>query len=122
MTHEQMKIYNFFINNRHPNFCNIYKINEIDMFIIVDMEYISGKTMLHYFEEKRTRLSYYKILFDLIFSLQHLQQNNIVHGDIKPDNIIIKENGTPIIIDYDLGKYINEIRIVKKSIGTKVNC
>ena len=42
----------------------------------------------------------------IIEGLKHLYINNIVHRDIKPDNILLK-NGVPKIIDFGFAKNIN---------------
>jgi len=45
--------------------------------------------------------------------------NDIMHGDIKPTNIIVKNNGTPVYIDYDLSRFAKGEIITEKIFGTK---
>ena len=116
---EQQDIFRFFMNCTHRNFCRINETFEIGIFLVLVMDYVEGYTMCNYFEKPRTRVNYYKILFDLIFSLEYLHNNMIVHGDIKPNNIIIKTDGTPIIIDYDLSRFVYGDRFTKRIFGTK---
>lgn len=116
---EQRDIFRFFMTCQHPNFCKIDSTFEIGLFFVLVMNQIEGDTMCSYFEKDHNRINYYKILFDLIFSLDYLHNNRIVHGDIKPNNIIIKPDGTPIIIDYDLSRFANGDRFTKRIFGTK---
>lgn len=120
VTAEQMNVYNFFIKCTHPNFCKLIDVFEKDMFLVIVSEYIEGVTMCDYFNIIRTHHEYYKILFDLIIALNYLHHNNIIHGDIKPNNIIIRGD-MPVYIDYDLCKIIQEtnIRSTHKIFGTK---
>ena len=36
----------------------------------------------------------------MAITLQHLHENNILHNDIKPANIVINEEGTPKLVDF----------------------
>lgn len=120
VTDEQYKIFYFFKNNKHPNFCKINEIYTSGMFIILDMEYIDGELLIQYFDRTHTREEYYRILFELISSLEYIHNNNIVHGDIKPTNIIIKNDETPVFIDYDLSRFAKGDQITEKIFGTKI--
>lgn len=104
-TEEQKEIYNFFIKCHHNNFSKIYDIYNESIFTIIEIEYIDGETMSSYFTKQRTRQEYNNILINTVSALKFLHSNNIIHGDIKPDNIIINKFGMPTIIDYCLCKY-----------------
>jgi serine/threonine protein kinase len=45
-----------------------------------------------------------QITFQLLKSLAFLKRNGILHRDIKPDNILLDENFSPILADYSLSK------------------
>ncbi|NBK99228.1 MAG: protein kinase family protein, partial [Erysipelotrichia bacterium] len=44
-----------------------------------------------------------------------LQQNNIVHRDIRPPNVIIKENNDIVLIDFGLARYIDNKKYTKQA-------
>jgi serine/threonine protein kinase len=119
VTNTQMQIYDMLMSLYHPNICEIENIIDKGMFLILVMKYINGDTMCTYFKKSRTHDIYNKILFDLVLTLNYLHSKNIIHGDIKPDNIIITPNGIPIIIDFDLSKLVNNKLLVTKIFGTK---
>ena len=131
-TQKQLDIFNFFMYNEHPNFCKIDKILNVDLFLVLIMDYIEGCTLLEYFDNiqkndspknacdisdssteykscNSNKIYYYQLLYDLVSSISYIHSHNIIHGDIKPDNIIINNTGTPIFIDYDLGKIITSV-------------
>ena len=138
ISEEQRNIFKFYNNLSHPNFCKINKIFEINMFYVIDMEYIDGITMDKYYanylipeiNENKSGDSYnkssiiynnYVIIFDLLLSLEYIHNKGLIHGDIKPSNIIINKDNKPVIIDYDLGKYVSdEIVVSKNYFGTFV--
>lgn len=120
VTNEQLQVYDFYMKCNHINFCKINQIFECGIFIVIVMDYIEGNTMCKYFDNAHHRHNYYRILFDLIFALHHIHVNGLIHGDIKPNNIIIRTNGVPVLIDYDLGKFVDNGDQVSANIfGTK---
>lgn len=114
-----LSIYQFFMNNTHKNFIKINSINDYNIVIMLDMDYIKGYNMFDCFMNASKRVNYYNILFDMVFALDYIHKNNIIHGDIKPNNIIVNSLGTPVLIDYDLCRYINN-SIKSKPFGTKI--
>jgi serine/threonine protein kinase len=126
-TDELIRIYRFYEGIDHPNFCKIEAIEEIDRFIMIVQEHVDGLTLQEYFQTDLSKAQKYRVLFDLVFALDYIHDYSIVHGDIKPDNIIVrtgdrKRYGTPVIIDYDLGKDMShsDYRITKKPFGTNL--
>lgn len=122
---ELLKNYEFIRLYPHNNLNKIIEIGEINIFYLITLEYIDGLIMNEYFKNNVDKLLVNKIFFELIFALEYLHSNNMLHGDIKPDNIIIQNNSNiPILIDFDLTKLIidnqdNKINQVKQSFGTK---
>jgi serine/threonine protein kinase len=124
-TDEQLRIYRFYESVDHPNFCKIESIEEVDRFIMIVQEHIDGLTLLEYFQTELNKAQKYRALFDLIFALDYIHEFSVVHGDIQPDNIIVRTSdheryGTPVIIDFDLGKDLSHtgIRSAKRPFGT----
>lgn len=116
ITDEQMKIYKFFSSYSHKNFCKINKIFENSIFTVLVMDYIYGSTLCDYTKHNE----YDKIFIELIHALKYLHSNKIIHGDIKPHNVIIKPDNTPVIIDYDMCKIcIHDKFDVNNIFGTK---
>ena len=127
MTDEQKRIYRFYESVDHPNFCKIESIEEIDRFVMIVQEHIDGPTLQEYFQTDLSKAQKYRTLFDLIFALDYIHNFSLVHGDIKPDNIIVRTSdreryGTPVIIDYDLGKdmTMSDFRATSKPFGTNL--
>ncbi|MCZ4337808.1 serine/threonine-protein kinase [Shewanella colwelliana] len=68
------------------------------------MEFISGKNLLEYtvhnnlnFDERLD------LFFDVCSAVSYLHSRPIVHGDIKPENILVDDDGTVKIVDFTLG-------------------
>lgn len=97
----------------HHNIVNIYDVGqEGDIYYIV-MEYIDGKTLKEYIREKKC-LSHeetVKIAIQIASALAHAHKNNIVHRDIKPQNILLKADGTAKVTDFGIARAVTSSTI-----------
>lgn len=69
---------------------------------IIDMNLIEGKSLIQYSETQTDKKFRHLLLImkDIIKALKYLHDHNIIHNDVKPDNIIIDKNLTPILVDF----------------------
>src|SRR5579862_1288649 len=77
------------------------------------LEYIEGKTIdehLGQFEGRRMPLPQaVRMIGELAQAVEYVQSKGIVHRDLKPQNIMIRrESGSAVIMDFGIGKWINE--------------
>lgn len=103
----------------HPNIPKITNI-EFDGDTIVTEEYIKGQKLSKLTEEKKLKkCQIISIANQLVSAMLELHKSNIIHRDIKPDNIIINESGHIWLIDYDIARiYRREIRHDTEVMGT----
>lgn len=99
-----------------------YKINEDS--ISIQMEYCD-KALSQYRIEKGGRLSLpeiKEIFFQLNSALKYLNENNIIHRDLKLENVLIKTNDNNKNViklgDFGLSKYIHENELISTNCGT----
>jgi len=93
----------------HPNITKILEMFEDDKFILIIMEYINGGNLFS-FVKKRRKLSekIAKFLFrQIILGIKHIHSKNIVHRDIKLENILIDLNNRVKICDFGIGVILN---------------
>ena len=93
---------------RHNSLVKILETIETDKYILIIMENIAGGDLSN-FIKKRTKLNEKtsKIIFkQLIKSLKYLHSKNIIHRDIKLDNILIDLNNTIKLCDFGISQKI----------------
>ena len=107
---------------RHPSITKILETFETEKYMLIIMEYISGGN-LQSFVKKRRKLGEKtaKILFrQIIEGIKYIHSQNIVHRDIKLENILIDLNNNIKICDFGVGKLINSNLILHDHCGTPV--
>lgn len=90
----------------HPNIVrifNFYDYKEAQAAYII-MEMIKGSNLIEYASKYPAELTY--IFEKTIDGFFHLEQNNILHRDIRPFNLLVAESGEPKIIDFGFGKQV----------------
>ncbi len=103
----------------HPNVCTIYDILEADGRIFIAMEYVEGQTL----RDKRGTLSEkqtLEIAAQIADGLAAAHEKGIVHRDIKSENIMLRKDGIPQIMDFGLAKLRGVSRLTKEgsTLGT----
>ena len=93
----------------HPNVTKILEMFEDEKYILISMEYINGGNLFS-FVKKRRKLTekISKFLFkQIILGIKHIHSKNIVHRDVKLENILINLNNTIKICDFGISKILN---------------
>ena len=104
----------------HPNIFNIYDVvNENNMHFIV-MELIEGITLKDYIASKGMLdiKEAINIALQVAKGLECAHERNIVHRDVKPQNIIISVDGTVKVADFGIAKATTEETINAFALGS----
>lgn len=88
----------------HPNVVDIYDVGEYNGMHYIVMEFIRGRTLKELIG-LRGPLSVDEavhIMRQLTSAIAHAHEHNIIHRDIKPQNILVKDDGTIKITDFGI--------------------
>ncbi|MCH5303479.1 MAG: serine/threonine protein kinase [Ruminococcus sp.] len=89
----------------HPNISNVYEAFKSETGVVVLEEYIDGQTVAEYLKDNLYTPSGVKaIIGSLCDALDFLHSNKIIHKDIKPENVMIDNNGVVRLIDFDAAR------------------
>ena len=91
-------------NISHPNLVTLGELYHNDGQWFFTMELVDGTDFMSYvrtgtgFDEAKLRAAF----SDLILGLEALHSNGLVHRDVKPDNIIVTQEGRAVLVDFGL--------------------
>ncbi len=88
----------------HPNIVNIYDVGEEDGIYYLVMEYVDGQTLKQYIQQKGMLPvnEALDIMEQLTSAMEHAHHFEIVHRDIKPQNILIDHDGNVKVTDFGI--------------------
>lgn len=73
------------------------------------MEHVAGVNLVDYCnQEKLSAQGTIKLLLEVAEAVQFAHQQLIVHRDIKPGNIMVREDGHPVLLDFGIAKLLEE--------------
>lgn len=101
----------------HQNIVNIYDIGSEKNINFIVMEYINGKTLKQIIKENKKPFlkNTLDIAIQIAEALQYAHENNIIHRDIKSDNILITENNVAKLTDFGIAKVTNSKTITNSN-------
>jgi serine/threonine protein kinase len=94
----------------HPNIVRIYDYGNEDDVIYLVMQFVEGESLAERMkrEQRLPLLESMHITREIAKGLDIAHENNLVHRDIKPDNILISKRGEIMITDFGLVKMESE--------------
>ena len=99
----------------HPNIVEIYDVGEDEGNFYIVMEYIEGKTLKQLIKKRGvlTLPETMDIMLQLLDALASAHDSYIIHRDIKPQNIMIKESGLVKITDFGIAMALNNASLTQ---------
>jgi eukaryotic-like serine/threonine-protein kinase len=87
----------------HPNVCTVFAVDDSDGISMIVMEHVDGQPLKKILEAGKLPLEDAKaITRQVALGMASAHANLIVHGDLKPGNIMITPEGTAKIMDFGL--------------------
>ena len=90
----------------HPNIVSIYDVGSGDGPQYIVMEYINGITLQQYIDAKKVLPLHdaIAIMEQTLKGIQHAHERGVVHRDLKPQNIMLLEDGTVKVTDFGIAR------------------
>ncbi|MBO5973331.1 MAG: Stk1 family PASTA domain-containing Ser/Thr kinase, partial [Clostridia bacterium] len=90
----------------HPNIVSVYDVSHFEDTEYIVMELIEGITLKEYLQ-RRSPLPWKEVTFfalQIAKALEHAHSRNIIHRDIKPQNMMLLRDGTLKVTDFGIAK------------------
>ena len=89
----------------HPNICAIYDVGEDEGTHYIAMQYVEGHSLADYVDSHRQPQEQVALVVRKIAVAMHEAHGyNLVHRDLKPDNVMIDHRGEPVVMDFGLAR------------------
>ena len=108
---------------RHNNIIKLYEVMETPQKIYLVMEYCDGGELFDYIVSKQHLSEKQACVFfqELIDALTYLHSQNIVHRDVKPENILLESSGKSLtckLIDFGISRTYTLDKLITTPCGT----
>ncbi|MFB1081158.1 Stk1 family PASTA domain-containing Ser/Thr kinase [Jeotgalibacillus sp. JSM ZJ347] len=99
----------------HPNIVSMYDVGDEDDYYFLVMEYVEGMTLKQYIQEHSPLAldDAIHIMLQLTSAIAHAHHNGIIHRDIKPQNILIDQEGNIKITDFGIAMALSATAITQ---------
>ena len=104
-----------------PHIVTVYDIASYNQTYYLSMEYLPGETLQQRIRAGLTLTEALSIAKAMAGALHYAHSRGIIHRDIKPQNILFRENGAPVLTDFGIAKTLGTSTIMTRtglSLGT----
>lgn len=88
----------------HPNIVKLHSVHETKNHIILKLEYARGLELHHLCYKTMSEPEAQKLTKQLLTALEYLHSKYIIHLDIKPQNIIVTDDGQIKLLDLGIAR------------------
>ncbi len=101
----------------HPGIVTIYDIAAENYYTYIAMEYLPGGSLREKLRDKLSEKSVLGIVYQMADALACAHDSGIVHRDVKPENIMFRANGSPVLTDFGIAKTVgSDARLTQSGI------
>lgn len=93
----------------HPNIVRLYDIGSADGTLYYTMEYVPGHPLGQYLGKNQRIEDHpfvYSVFAQLASALDHAHAKSVLHRDVKPNNVLVAEDGSVRLFDFGLARLL----------------
>ena len=88
----------------HPNIVPVYDVGVAGDYHYISMEYLNGGDLTRRIRGKLKLSEVIKITKEVALALEYAHKKGYVHRDVKPDNIMFREDGAAVLTDFGIAR------------------
>ena len=94
----------------HPNIVPIFDAGKTDQgMVYIVMRFLNGLPLNHYIKQNSFDNNFkLKLFIKLLDAVSHAHANQVLHRDIKPQNILVDSEGEPSLVDFGIARLIDD--------------
>ena len=94
----------------HPGIATIYEVTEQDGLVVIVMEYVEGETLRQRLGQPIAPRELVGTAIQLAEALDAAHTRAVIHGDVKPENVVIQAGGRIKLLDFGVARsFANEV-------------
>lgn len=99
----------------HPNLVQVYDVGEEKGYHYIVMEYIEGKTLKQLIKQHGplSVAETIDVMEQLVSAVEHAHSRQVIHRDIKPQNVIVRNDGTVKLTDFGIAVAQNAAQLTQ---------
>ena len=106
-------------NLNHQNIVTVYDVNSYDGYHYIAMEYLPGGiTLDHKIKQGITPEAGITTIQHVATALGYAHDKGIIHRDVKPENIMYRENGSAVLTDFGIARSTSSSATKMTATGT----
>ena len=92
---------------KHPHIVRVHQVLHANNTAYMVMDFERGQELAEIFEQRGhlPEEELRAILFPILDGVQEIHRHGFLHRDIKPSNIYVRDNGSPVLIDFGAARY-----------------
>lgn len=108
-SHRNDEVYRLLKGRVLPNLPQVYEVCSDESGLIVLEEYVEGMSLLEKMEDGKlgTRAAC-RVVYQVCEALSNLHALGVIHRDIKPSNVVLRPDGTAVLIDLSIARLISD--------------
>jgi eukaryotic-like serine/threonine-protein kinase len=88
----------------HPNLIAVFEVGEAEDQVFLAMEHVTGVTLSEWLAEPRSLGQILRVFTEIGRGLAAAHAAGLVHGDVKPSNVLVEPSGRARVIDFGLAR------------------
>ncbi len=107
----------------HPHIVAVHDVGVANNCHYISMDYLPGKDLKDLIHEGLSSEHSLKIIREVALALDFAHSKGYIHRDVKPDNVLFREDGSAVLSDFGIAKNIQRsLRMTQtgKAIGTPI--
>lgn len=90
----------------HPNIVAVHDVGRLDDRVFVAMEFVAGETLARHLVQRRSWRDVVAVFAHAGRGLEAAHAAGVVHGDFKPQNVLVRGDGRVLVADFGLARYL----------------
>ncbi len=95
----------------HPGICPIYDFGEIDGQFYLALAFIEGTSLADVAARNKALplANVAELVWRIAAALEHAHGRDVIHRDLKPANILLRPDGSPVVMDFGLARRVDSV-------------